>query len=152
MRKLNQVSSCPSRFYLPNKNSSAVLRHFSHVRLFATPRTVACQSPMSMGFFRQEYWSGLPFPSPGNLSNPGFKPVSPALAGGFVTTELPGKPQLGWLCVCVCLCVCVLSRSVISNSYNPIDCSLPGSSMGFSRQDYWSGLPFPSPGVPLIQL
>ena len=44
-----------------------------------------------MGFPRQEYWSGLPFPSPGDLPIPGIKPASPALAGGFFTTELPGK-------------------------------------------------------------
>ena len=58
-----------------------------------TPQTVACQAPLSMGFFRQEYWSGLPFPSPGNLPDQGIKPVSPALAGGFFTTEPPGKPM-----------------------------------------------------------
>ena len=45
----------------------------------ATPWTVACQAPLSMGFSRQEYWSGLPFPSPGDLPNPGIKPGSPAL-------------------------------------------------------------------------
>ena len=45
-----------------------------------------------MGFPRQESWSGLPFPSPGDLPDPGIKPASPALAGGFFTTELPGKP------------------------------------------------------------
>ena len=49
---------------------------------------------MSMGFPRQEYWSGLPFPSPGDLPNPGIEPRSPALAGGFFTTEPPGKPPL----------------------------------------------------------
>ena len=54
--------------------------------------TVSCQSPLSVGFPRQEYWSGLPFPSPGDLPNSGTKPVSPALAGGFLTTEPPGKP------------------------------------------------------------
>ena len=58
--------------------------------------TVARQPPLSVGFFRQEYWSGLPFPPPGHLSNPGVKPMSPVpyvLAGGFfLTTELPGKP------------------------------------------------------------
>ena len=51
--------------------------------------TVACQAPLSMGFPRQEYWSGLPFPSPGDLPDPGFDPVclrSPALAGGYFTT------------------------------------------------------------------
>ena len=61
----------------------------SHVRLFATPCTVARQAPLSMGFSRQEYYSGLPFPSPGNLSDPGIEPVSlasPALAGRFFTT------------------------------------------------------------------
>ena len=47
-----------------------------------------------MGFPRQEYWSGLPFPSPGDLPEPGIEPVSPVLAGGFFTTELPGKPFL----------------------------------------------------------
>ena len=51
----------------------------SHVRLFATPWTVAHQAPPSMGFSRQEYWSGLPFPSPGYLPNPGIEPRSPAL-------------------------------------------------------------------------
>ena len=54
--------------------------------------TVAGQNPLSMGFPRQEYWSGLPFPSPGELPNPGVKPASPTLAGRFFTTEPPGKP------------------------------------------------------------
>ena len=57
-----------------------------------TPWTVALQAPLSMGFPRQEYWSGLPFPSPGNLSNPGIKPVSLALAGIFPVS--PGKLHL----------------------------------------------------------
>ena len=62
---------------------------------FVTPWTVARQTPLSMGFLRQEYWSGLPFPSPGDLPHPGIEPaspVSPALAGGFFTTDSPGKP------------------------------------------------------------
>ena len=60
-----------------------------------TPWTVACQVPLPMGFPRQEYWSGLPFPSPGDLPDPGIKPsspVSPASAGRFFTTEPPGNP------------------------------------------------------------
>ena len=63
----------------------------ARVRLFATPWTVACQAPLSLGFFRQEYWSGLPFPPPGCLPNPGIQPVSlsPALASRFFTTEPP---------------------------------------------------------------
>ena len=59
---------------------------------FATPWTVARQAPLSMRFLRQEYWDGLPFPSPGDLLNPGTEPASLALAGGFFTTEPPGKP------------------------------------------------------------
>ena len=57
----------------------------------ATPWTVACQAPMSMAFSGKEYWSGLPFPSPGDHPDPGIEPTSPALAGGFFTTELRGK-------------------------------------------------------------
>ena len=64
----------------------------SCVRLFETPWTVACQVPLSMGFPRQEYWSGLPFCSPEDLPNLGIEPVSPALAGRFFTAEPPGKP------------------------------------------------------------
>ena len=54
--------------------------------------TVAHQAPLSMGFPEQEYWSGLPLPPPGDLPDPGIKPVSPALAGGFFITAPPGKP------------------------------------------------------------
>ena len=61
---------------------------------FATPRTVASQAPLSMGFSRQEYWSELTFPSSGDLPDPGIEPRSLALAGGFFTTEPPGKPSL----------------------------------------------------------
>jgi len=56
---------------------------------FATPWTVAHQAPLSMEFPRQEYWSGLPFPSPGDLPDPGIELVFPALAGGIFTTEPP---------------------------------------------------------------
>ena len=66
----------------------------SCVWLFATPRTVAHQAPLSMEFSRQEYWSGLPFPSPGDCPDPEIKtesPVSPTLAGGFFTTVPPKK-------------------------------------------------------------
>ena len=59
---------------------------------FATPLTVAHQAPLSTGFPRQKYWSGLPFPSSGDLPDSGIKPGSPALAGRFFTTEPPGKP------------------------------------------------------------
>jgi len=66
-----------------------------HVRLLglASPWTIAHQAPLSMECSRQEYWSALPFPPPGDLPDPGIKPMSPALAGGFFTTEPPGKPD-----------------------------------------------------------
>ena len=78
-----------------------VLSCFSHVQLSATLWTVACQAPLSMGFSRQEYWSGLPFPSPGDLPNPGIEPTSlasPALVGRFITTSniwVPIRYHLG---------------------------------------------------------
>ena len=71
----------------------------SDVRLSVTPWTIALQAPLFMGFSRQEYWSGLPFPSPGDLLELELEPsslVSPALAGGFFTTAPPGKPVGGF--------------------------------------------------------
>ena len=85
-------------------NKSVVIKRLgyaqslNHVQFFAIPWTVVPLAPLSMGFSRQEYWSGLPFPSPGDLPNPGSEPkhrfciVSPALAGGFFITEPSGKP------------------------------------------------------------
>ena len=60
----------------------------------ATPWTVAYQASPSMGFSRQEYWSGLPFPSPGDLPDPGIEPQSPALEADTLTSEPPGKPRI----------------------------------------------------------
>ena len=60
---------------------------------FVTPWTVACHDPLSMGFSREEYWSGLPCPPPGDLPDLGIKPRSPVLAGRFFTAEPPGKSQ-----------------------------------------------------------
>ena len=57
------------------------------------PMDCSHQAPLSMGFSRQDYWSGLPFPSPGDLLNPGIKPGSPALEADALTTEPPGKPD-----------------------------------------------------------
>ena len=65
----------------------AVIQFLSCVRLFVTPRTVAHQVPLSMRFSRQEYWNGLPFSSLEDLPRSGIEPTSPALAGGFFTTE-----------------------------------------------------------------
>ena len=65
----------------------------SRVQLFATPWTVAYQAPLSIEFSRQEYWSGLPFPSPGDLPDPAIKPGSPALQADALPSEPPGKPN-----------------------------------------------------------
>ena len=100
-----------------------VLSRFSRVRLFATAWSVARQALLSMGFIRQEYWSGLPCPPPGDLPNPGVEPespVSPALAGGLFTTEPPGKPPF----VCgevrsVCLFSAFSTRSSIREEGQP---------------------------------
>ena len=75
---------------------STVLSHFSHFRLFVTLWTVACQAPLSMGFSRQEYWGRLPFPSPGDLPNPGIHLLLScvsALQADSLPAEPPGKPH-----------------------------------------------------------
>ena len=72
----------------------------SIVSNFATPWTVVHHAPLSRGFSRQEYWSGLPFPPPGDLPGPGIEPASAALVAGFFTTKPPGKPK-----ICCCLAV-----------------------------------------------
>ena len=69
------------------------VKSLSHVRLFVAPWTVAHQAPPSMGFSRQEYWSGLPFLSPGDLPDPGIEPRSPALQADVLTSEPPGKDK-----------------------------------------------------------
>ena len=84
-----------SKITLSRSVRACMLGHFSCVRLFETISTVVHQAPLSLGVSRQEHWSGLSFPSPGDLSDSGIKPVSPALASEFFTTEPPGKP----LCV-----------------------------------------------------
>ena len=96
---------------------------------------VANHNSPSIGFSRQEYWSGLPFPPPGDLPYPGIEPespMSPALTGRFLVAESPDAAAAS-IQSCPTLC-------------DPIDGSPPGlPSLGFSRQEHWSGLPFPSP-------
>ena len=75
------------------KGKERKFKLLSHVQLFMTPWTVAYQAPLSMGFFRQGYWSGLPFPSPGNLPDPGIEPGSPTLQADALQSEPPGKPH-----------------------------------------------------------
>ena len=100
----DQIITCRCPHISPQQNNWDPLllwwfQLLSHVQLFAIPWTVACQAPLSIAFSRQEYWSGLPFPPPGDLPNPGTEPRSSALAGRFFTTEPPGKPSCDvWLC------------------------------------------------------
>ena len=69
------------------------MKTLSHVGVFETPWTVAYQAPLPMGFSRQEYWSGLPFPSPGDLLNPGIEPGSPTLQTDALPSEPPGNSK-----------------------------------------------------------
>ena len=168
---------------------------------FLTPWTVACQAPLSMGFPRQEYWSGLPFPSPGDLSNPGIEhmsiswhvdslqlshqgsPLHPLWCDNSnqqdlrecnncqhsIITSAPAPPLKGKLCFAFHVTSTILLGIIptfpsllVMNCVKWSEVKLlsrvwlfatPGivayqasPSMGFSRQEYWSGLPFPSPG------
>ena len=135
-----------------------------------------------MGFFRQEYWSGLPFPPPGDLASPGTEPAFPVLAGRFFSTSATWEAPNGMLCefdfkalkektqhqgdtgLVFCLHILALTmcrvlshfawlkavcfrRSVMSDSVILWTVARQAPlSMGFFRQEYWSGLPFPSPG------
>ena len=107
----------------------------SHVQLFVTPWTVACQAPPSMGFSRQEYWSGLPFPSPGGLPDPGIKLGSPALQADSLPSESPGNPCPSTNEWVKKMCYNIYNRifSSVTQSCpilcDPMDCSSPGSSV-----------------------
>ena len=108
----------------------------------ATPWTVARQAPLSIGFSRQAYWSGLPFPAAEDLPNPGIQPGSPASTHRPPASPeiLNGRPHsLGYDAV-----PCVLSRVRLSLTPWTVAHQAP-LSMGFPRQAYWSGLPFPPP-------
>ena len=80
-------------WYIHRTEYQSEVKSLSRVRLFVTQWTVAHQVPASMGFARQEYWSGLPLPSPGDLPDPGMEPRSPTLQADALTSEPPGKPN-----------------------------------------------------------
>ena len=114
----------------------------SRVWLIATPWTAACQAPLSVEFSRQEYWSGSPSPTPGDLRYPGIEatsPVSCALVGEFFTTEPPGKPETPVLCLDT------------ESWLTPWPLGLWSTRLlcfwGFSRWGCWSGVPCPPPGA-----
>ena len=127
----------------------------------ATPWTVACHAPLSMEVSRQEYWSGLPIRSPGDLPNPGIKLWSPELQADSLLSEPPGKSPLS---LQLTFLKAVYSHSaylaymqsgggggLVAKSCPTlatpwtVACQAP-LSMRFSRQEYWSGLPIRSPG------
>ena len=124
----------------------------SCTQLFVTPWTAAHQAPLFLEFSRQVYWSGLPFPSPRDLPDPGIKPRSPELQAESLLTELRWKP---WLCVysinviffhfpmgCVYLCaqLCLILCDLM-------DCSPSGSSVhGIIQARILNRLPFPTQG------
>ena len=120
------------------------MKSLSCVQFFVTPWTVAHQAPLSMVFFRQGYWSGLPFPSPGDLPDPEIKPGSPALQADALPSEPPGKAEslycspetVATLFICY---VCVCAYLVISSTETARTVAHEAPlSMGFSRQEYWS--------------
>ena len=119
------------------------MKSLSRVQLFVSSWTVAHKAPPCMQFCRQEYWSGLPFPSPRHLSNPGIEPGSPALRADVLPSEPPGNHKV------------LTEQSVVNvKSLSPVQLFVtPWTvayqaplSMGFSRQEYWNGSPLPSPG------
>ena len=141
--------------------SEKKVKSLSRVQLFVTLWTVAYQASPSMGFSRQESWSGLPFPSPGDLPNPGIDPGSPALQADTLTSEPPGKPYYNFLRET--FKKRLHNFQILLGLYQPfhwwwfghwvcptfvtpwtIACQSP-LSMGLPRQEYWSVLPFPSP-------
>ena len=111
-------AGCPVCAFSIGSHDILLLSCFSPVWLFATLRTIACQAPLFMGFSRQEYWSGLPCPPPGDLAHPGIKPtslLSPALAG-----RPPGRPSI--------------SHILIGGDYwMNVVCSLRGTFWGWHR-------------------
>ena len=108
----------------------------SCAQLLMTPWSAAYQAPGSMEFSRQQYWSGLPFPSAGNLPNPEIEPRSPAL-------QADSLPSL------LLLLLSHFSRVQLCATPQTAAHEAP-LSLGFSRQEHWSGLPFPSPMQDLL--
>ena len=115
---------------------ACVLSHFSRVWFYVTPWTVALRAPLSMGFSRQEYWSGLPYPLSGDLPNPGIQPVSsasPALRVESPPLSHRGSPKL----VDAVLYLVAQSRlTLLPYGLQPARLLCP---WGFCRQKYWSG-------------
>ena len=117
----SQVDSLPAA--PPGKSES---RKSSHLVVSAIPWSAACQVPRSMGFPRREYWSGFPFPSPGDLLNPGMKLKSPAWQADSLPLSHQGSPQYQ-------NCIQAKLLQLYPILCNPMDCNPPGSSVNFQH-------------------
>ena len=96
---MHEIVPCKDNGWSFARNHGCVLSCFSRVQFFETPRTVALQAPLTVGFSRQEHWSGLPCPPPGDLPHPGIEPMSlmsPALVGGFFTISITLEAPEPW--------------------------------------------------------
>ena len=120
---------------------------FSHVQLCATPLMAAHQAPPSLELSRQEHWSGLPFPSPGVLPDPGIKPRSPTLQADTLPSEPPGKPLSTDIQKEIILCGFLGEASRLRLFVTPWTVAHQDPlARGFFRQQYWSGSSFPTSG------
>ena len=117
------------------------VKSLSHARFLAIPWTAAYQAPPSMGFSRQEYWNGLPLPSPYSLLYPAKKEILRSDGGLHYQATLTYLPRDSGK---VKVKVKSLSHARLFGTPWTVAYQAPPS-MGFSRQEYWSGLPFPSP-------
>ena len=115
-----------------------MLSHFSRVQFFASLWTVAHQTPLSMGFSRQEYWSGLPCPPPGNLPDPEIKPVSSAFQMDSFPVSHQGSPVKSYSGLVAKLC---------STLWDPMDCSPPSSPWDFPGKNTGEGCHFLLQGI-----
>ena len=91
---MNEMKKNGKLDYSRKENFCLLIESHSRIQLFVTPWTVAHQDPLSVGFSRQGYWSGLPYPPLGDLPNPGIKPRSPESQANALPSEPPGKPPL----------------------------------------------------------
>ena len=114
------------RFFIIWATKEALVNHccavLSRLQLSAAPRILAHQAPLSVGFSRQEYWSGLLCPSPGNLPNPGIKPRSPAFQADSLPTEPPGKPCGNYIGLQIPDTGCLVSTAVLSPPWPIVQC------------------------------
>ena len=118
-----------------------IVQLLGHVQLFETPQTVAYQTPLSVGFFRQEYWNELPFPSQWCLPDPGIKSASPALPEGLFTADSPGNPPTS-IYLYIWMCISSQMALVVKNPpANTGDISDANSILGSGRSGERNGSP-----------